>query len=82
MSRSAVEKYSQILAQDPSSTMFVELAKAFIDNPGYSTLVAVERWNGVLPHTMLPGSALPFVSVPQNVPAAGPSAPATPTSSR
>lgn len=40
-------------------------AKAFIDNPGYSTLVAVERWNGVLPQTMLPGSALPFISVPQ-----------------
>lgn len=49
-------------------------AKAFIDNPGYSNLVAVERWNGVLPHTMLPGSALPFVPVPQGVvtqPAAG-----------
>ena len=40
-------------------------AKAFIDNPNYSTLVAVERWNGVLPQTMLPGSALPFISVPQ-----------------
>jgi regulator of protease activity HflC (stomatin/prohibitin superfamily) len=40
-------------------------AKAFIDNPGYSTLVAVERWNGVLPQTMLPGSALPFITVPQ-----------------
>jgi len=43
-------------------------AKAFIDNPGYSTLVAVERWNGVLPQTMLPGSALPFISVPQVTP--------------
>jgi regulator of protease activity HflC (stomatin/prohibitin superfamily) len=40
-------------------------AKAFIDNPAYSNLIAVERWNGVLPHTMLPGSALPFIPIPQ-----------------
>lgn len=40
-------------------------ARAFIDNPGYANLIAVERWNGVLPQTMLPGSALPFVPVPQ-----------------
>jgi regulator of protease activity HflC (stomatin/prohibitin superfamily) len=45
-------------------------AKAFLDNPTYSTLVAVEKWNGVLPHTMLPGSALPFIQVPQNPPPA------------
>jgi regulator of protease activity HflC (stomatin/prohibitin superfamily) len=50
-------------------------AKAFIDNPGYSTLVAVERWNGVLPQTMLPGSALPFISVPQLTTAPTPAAP-------
>lgn len=40
-------------------------ARAFVDNPGYTNLIAVERWNGVLPHTMLPGSALPFIPVPQ-----------------
>ncbi|MCC7348114.1 MAG: hypothetical protein IT538_12005, partial [Variibacter sp.] len=40
-------------------------AKAFIDNPAYANLIAVERWNGVLPHTMLPGSALPFIPIPQ-----------------
>jgi regulator of protease activity HflC (stomatin/prohibitin superfamily) len=49
-------------------------AHAFIDNPAYANLIAVERWNGVLPQTMLPGSALPFVPVPQGStqPAAGP----------
>lgn len=47
-------------------------AKAFLDNPGYASLVAVERWNGVLPHTMLPGSALPFVPVPQGDPSPTP----------
>lgn len=40
-------------------------ARAFLDNPGYTHLIAVERWNGVLPHTMLPGSALPFIPIPQ-----------------
>jgi hypothetical protein len=40
-------------------------AKAFQDNPGYTNLIAVESWNGTLPHTMLPGSALPFISIPQ-----------------
>lgn len=45
-------------------------AKAFIDNPGYANLIAVERWNGTLPQTMLPGSALPFIPVPQGSTAA------------
>lgn len=40
-------------------------ARAFLDNPGYTNLIAVERWNGVLPTTMLPGSAMPFIPVPQ-----------------
>jgi regulator of protease activity HflC (stomatin/prohibitin superfamily) len=58
-------------------------AKAFVDNPGYSTLVAVERWNGVLPQTMLPGSALPFVTVPHSTGPAPASSAATPaTASR
>jgi regulator of protease activity HflC (stomatin/prohibitin superfamily) len=50
-------------------------AKAFIDNPAYSNLVAVERWNGVLPHTMLPGSTLPFIPIPQGGDATTPAQP-------
>ena len=51
-------------------------AKAFQDNPGYTNLIAVERWNGTLPHTMLPGSALPFISIPQGeTPSTAPAAP-------
>ncbi len=41
MSRSVVEKYSQILAQDPSSTVFVELAKAFIDKGDHARAIEV-----------------------------------------
>ena len=47
-------------------------AKAFLDNPGYTNLIAVERWNGILPHTMLPGSALPFIQVPNSEAAPAP----------
>ena len=37
--------------------------KALSANPNLVTLVQAERWNGVLPTTMVPGSAVPFVSV-------------------
>ncbi len=36
---------------------------ALRDNPGLPTLVAAEKWNGVLPTTMVPGNTVPFVSV-------------------
>jgi regulator of protease activity HflC (stomatin/prohibitin superfamily) len=36
---------------------------ALRDNPNLPTLVATEKWNGVLPTTMVPGSALPFLNV-------------------
>src|SRR5260221_4811244 len=40
-------------------------AKALGTNPNLVTLVQAEKWNGVLPTTMVPGSAVPFVSVKQ-----------------
>jgi regulator of protease activity HflC (stomatin/prohibitin superfamily) len=36
---------------------------ALRDNPALPTLTAVEKWNGVLPTTMVPGSSLPFINV-------------------
>lgn len=36
---------------------------ALKQNPDLVGLTAVERWNGVLPTTMVPGGALPFVGV-------------------
>lgn len=53
------------LRGDAEGRAIAAKAKAFLDNPGYTNLIAVERWNGVLPHTMLPGSALPFIAIPQ-----------------
>lgn len=37
--------------------------RALRDNPTLIELVSAERWNGVLPTTMVPGSAVPFVNV-------------------
>jgi hypothetical protein len=39
-------------------------AKALLDNPGYVNLIAVEKWNGSLPATQVPDSALPFITIP------------------
>ena len=37
--------------------------KALRDNPTLIDLVSAERWNGVLPTTMVPGATVPFISV-------------------
>lgn len=37
--------------------------QALRDNPALVSLTAAEKWNGVLPTTMVPGSSVPFVSV-------------------
>lgn len=36
---------------------------ALKENPGLVDLAAVEKWNGVLPTQMVPGSAVPFVAL-------------------
>ena len=40
-------------------------ADALQANPGVISLTAAEKWNGQLPTTMVPGSAVPFVQVPK-----------------
>jgi regulator of protease activity HflC (stomatin/prohibitin superfamily) len=37
--------------------------RALAANPNLVTLVQAERWNGVLPTTMVPGSSVPFVTI-------------------
>lgn len=39
--------------------------EALKDNPQLVQLTAAEKWNGVLPTTMVPSSAVPFVSLPK-----------------
>jgi hypothetical protein len=36
---------------------------ALRDNPTLIALTSAERWNGILPTTMVPGGAVPFVNV-------------------
>lgn len=40
-------------------------AAALRDNPNYVSLTAAEKWDGKLPTTFVPGSAVPFVTVPR-----------------
>ncbi|HEX4620457.1 MAG TPA: tetratricopeptide repeat protein, partial [Myxococcaceae bacterium] len=48
MAKSMVEKYEQILAQDPASTVFVELAKALIEQGDHAK--AIDVCQGGLTH--------------------------------
>jgi tetratricopeptide (TPR) repeat protein len=48
MSKSMVEKYEQVLAQDPASTVFVELAKALIERGEHTR--AIEVCQGGIQH--------------------------------
>src|SRR5258705_6002423 len=57
-------KASNIRITGEAETPAIEArAKALGTNPNLVTLVQAEKWNGVLPTTMVPGSAVPFVSV-------------------
>ena len=40
--------------------------EALRQSPELVALTAAEKWNGVLPTTMVPGGAVPFVAVPTN----------------
>ncbi len=49
MSKSVVEKYEQVLSQDPASTVFVELAKALIERGEHNRAIEVCQ-NGLTHH--------------------------------
>ena len=38
-------------------------ARALGQNPNLVSLVQAERWNGVLPTSMIPGAAVPMIAV-------------------
>ncbi len=54
---------SVILQGDAEASAINARGKALRDNPGLVDLVAAEKWNGVLPTTMVPGSSVPFINV-------------------
>lgn len=51
------------LKGDAEASAIEAKAKALGQNPNLVTLIQAERWNGALPSTMVPGSAVPFMSV-------------------
>ncbi|HYT41711.1 MAG TPA: prohibitin family protein [Methylomirabilota bacterium] len=51
------------LRGNAEATAIAARGKALGDNPHLVSLVQAEKWNGTLPTTMLPGGAVPFVSL-------------------
>jgi regulator of protease activity HflC (stomatin/prohibitin superfamily) len=45
-----------------------ERGAALRDNPDLVSLVAAEKWNGVLPSSMIPGSTVPFINLNPDMP--------------
>lgn len=57
-------KAHQIEVQGKAEAMAIQARGAALrDNPQLVSLQAVEKWNGILPTTMPPGGAVPFVNV-------------------
>lgn len=53
------------LKGEAEASAIVAKAAALRDNPGYVALTSAEKWDGKLPTTFVPGSAVPFVTVPR-----------------
>jgi regulator of protease activity HflC (stomatin/prohibitin superfamily) len=52
-----------VLRGNAEATAIAARSKALADNPAIIQLKQAEKWNGVLPTTMVPGSAIPFLNV-------------------
>ncbi|EDY2029984.1 prohibitin family protein [Salmonella enterica] len=52
------------LQGDAQAHALAAKGKALADNPVLVNLMAVEKWDGVLPRQQVPGSATPFVNIP------------------
>ena len=53
------------LRGDAEAAAIQAKAAALRDNPGYVALTAAEKWDGKLPTTFVPGSTVPFVTIPR-----------------
>lgn len=57
------DAYATSAAGKATAEAIRERGSALRDNPQLVDLVAAERWNGVLPSSMIPGSTVPFISL-------------------
>jgi regulator of protease activity HflC (stomatin/prohibitin superfamily) len=53
------------LKGDAEASAIKAKADALRENPGLVALTATEKWDGKLPTTFVPGSSVPFITVPQ-----------------
>lgn len=59
------DAYATQAAGKATAEAIRERGAALRDNPQLVDLVAAERWNGVLPSSMIPGGTVPFISLNQ-----------------
>lgn len=57
------DAYATKAAGEATAAAIRERGAALRDNPQLVNLVSAERWNGVLPTTMVPGSTVPFINM-------------------
>ncbi len=61
--KAEADAYSIRVQGEAAAEAIRQRGAALRDNPQMIELIQAERWNGVLPTTMVPGSTLPFVNV-------------------
>lgn len=61
--RADAEAYSVRQAGQAQADALAARAAALRDNPELINLIKVERWNGILPVTMVPNGTVPFIDV-------------------
>jgi regulator of protease activity HflC (stomatin/prohibitin superfamily) len=63
LTRAEADAKSILLRGEAEAGAIRARAQALADNPLMVDLIAAERWNGSLPQTMVPASALPFLTI-------------------
>jgi len=63
IAQATAEAEAITLTGDAEASAIRARGAALRDNPSLVELVQAERWNGILPTTMVPGSAVPFLNV-------------------
>ena len=63
LARATAEAEATRIRGEAEASAIRARGEALRDNPSLVDLVQAERWNGALPTTMVPGSAVPFMNV-------------------
>jgi regulator of protease activity HflC (stomatin/prohibitin superfamily) len=66
VAQATAEAEAITLTGDAEASAIRARGAALRDNPSLVELVQAEKWNGILPTTMVPGSAVPFLNVGNN----------------